>query len=388
MSPQIRTPMTASLGFAHLLRENLSSPEDVDAVETVRRNGEHLLEIINGILDLSAIEAGRLRLETIDFSPKEVVAEAISLTSVGAGAKGVKLELRYDGPIPQTIHSDPTRLRQILINLVGNAIKFSELGTVQVLVHLAEQVHPPQLQFDVIDTGIGIGEEQIRDLFKPFSQADSSSSRKFGGTGLGLAISKRLAGLLGGDVSVRSTLGRGSTFSATIATGDLAESQVREPIEEAASVARRDTAKASPTQCLRHLRILLAEDGPDNQRLIALLLRKAGAQVTVVENGAMACEYALANVSSGGKSDLERAEPFDVIVMDMQMPVMDGYEATRMLRSRGYGGPIIALTANAMDSDREKCLGAGCDDYLAKPMRQDALLAVVSRHIRSGSLST
>jgi signal transduction histidine kinase/ActR/RegA family two-component response regulator len=373
MSHEIRTPMTAILGYADVLLESgdleHAPPDRIAAVETIKRNGEYLMQIINDILDLSKIEAGKMTIERIRCAPCQIIAEVASLMRVRADAKGLALEIKYRGAIPETIATDPTRLRQVLINVIGNAIKFTEVGGVRLLVELTGDHEPPLLQFDVVDTGLGMSPAQVARLFQPFTQADTSTTRKFGGTGLGLAISKRLAQELGGDIAlVETSQGGGTRFRVTVATGSLAGvAMVADPLMATTVSGGLSKSKArSLAHELAGETILLAEDGPDNQRLIAHILRKAGASVTVVDNGKLAVEAATRARDAG--------RPFDVILMDMQMPQMDGYEATRVLRAAGYAGTIIALTAHAMASDREKCRQAGCDDYAAKPIDRDKLI--------------
>ncbi len=372
MSHEIRTPMTAILGFSEVLAASVTHPDQLDAARTIKQNGEYLLGIINDILDLSKIEAGKLAVEQVPCSPCQLLSEVVSLMRERANAKNLTLEMQADGPLPHSISSDPTRLRQILINLVANAIKFTEVGLIRVVARLADvESGKPKMQFDVIDSGIGMTDQQIAELFKPFSQLDTSATRKHGGTGLGLTISKRLSTALGGDISVSSHPGKGSTFTVTVAAGPLdgvrmlaktAETQLpAEPV-------KRLTDLHARLAC----RVLLAEDGKDNQRLIAFLLGKAGAEVTLAENGQIAHDLALAAQDAG--------TPFHVILMDMQMPVMDGYEATRRLRDAGYAGSIIALTAHAMSTDRDKCLQSGCDEYLAKPVQRHMLISLVSEY--------
>ncbi len=372
MSHEIRTPMTAILGFCDILMGNMTVQEDRDAAATIKHNGQHLLGIINDILDLSKIEAGKFEVAHVVCSPCQVLAEVASLMRVRADAKNLSLRIHYDGPIPETIHSDPVRLRQVLINLVGNAVKFTEVGEVCLAARLVDATSDqPKMQFDVIDSGIGLTADQIARLFRPFSQVDASSTRKHGGTGLGLMISKRLADKLGGDVTVTSTPGKGSTFTLTVKTGSLTGVDLLEKPTEAQFLGdpkHRSAPSASRLAC----RVLLAEDGPDNQRLISFLLRQAGADVTLAANGQVAHDLALAAH--------REATPFDVILMDMQMPVMDGYEATTRLREAGYPGPIIALTAHAMSTDRDTCLRSGCDDYMTKPIDRRELIALVTKH--------
>jgi PAS domain S-box-containing protein len=368
MSHEIRTPMTAILGFADILAENPRNEEAAEAARIMKRNGAHLLGLINDILDLSKIEAGKQTVERVRCSPRGLLEEVLSTMRVRADAKALPLSLEYVGPVPPQIHTDPTRLRQILVNLLGNAIKFTEAGGVRLVVRTdVSPAGEAVLCCDVIDTGIGMSHEQMKALFQPFSQADTSACRRFSGTGLGLAISKRLAGMLGGDITVASVLGQGSTFRVTIATGPLDDGSAA----PAASVTATPAA-ASAVEPELHCKLLLAEDGPDNQRLIAFVLRKAGAEVKVVDDGREALEQALAQAAQG--------TPFDLILMDMQMPELDGYGATRELRRQGYRGPIVALTAHAMTEDRQKCLDAGCDDYLAKPIDRRALLQLVARY--------
>jgi len=379
MSHEIRTPMTAILGYIDLLSRECPrrceyGRQQVDEhLRVISRNADYLMRVINDILDLSKIEAGKLQIEELPCSPFEVVADAVNLARVNAAAKDLPLIVQYDGPIPKTIRSDAVRLRQVLLNLLGNAVKFTEAGQVRLLVRLlrSEDAHAA-LEFDVIDTGIGMTAEQIDRLFEPFTQADSSTSRKFGGTGLGLTISRRLAQMLGGDIRIRSAPGQGSTFSLTVATGPLEGVELTEPDAAAPPSRESDDPLQSLEEPALDCRLLLAEDGPDSQRLICLLLRKAGALVDVAADGQAAVDLALAAH--------RRGEPYEVILMDMQMPILDGYQATSRLRAAGYAGPIVALTAHALAEDRRKCLEAGCDDYATKPIERDKFLAVVARY--------
>jgi signal transduction histidine kinase/CheY-like chemotaxis protein len=388
MSHEIRTPMTAILGYADLLAEEgaaaASRQQRIDYCDTIRRNGEHLLAIINDILDISKIEAGMLKVECVPTEVEPIVREIVSLMHVKAHAKGLSLEYVRRADIPATIRTDPMRLRQILINLIGNAVKFSEAGGVVVTASL-EASEPPQLRFAVADTGIGLTEEQGATLFGAFQQADSSTTRKFGGTGLGLRISKRLAQMLGGDISFTSTLGKGSVFSATIETGPLTAAEAEAP---AAPASRPDRAapvrlSASGQPPLLGVRILLAEDGHDNQRLISHHLRKAGAEVRIVDNGRLAVEAL--SVDGTVEGPLLASLPVDLILTDMQMPEMDGYLATQVLREKGCTLPIVALTAHTMSGDAERCLAVGCDAYAAKPIDRLELIDLC-RRATSGEL--
>ncbi len=379
MSHEIRTPMTAILGFTELLREPHQTEADrLDCIETIHRNGQYLLTIINDILDLSKIEAGKMEIERIACDPVRIVREVGTLMYYRAAEKELDLELHFDGPIPRRMQSDPTRVRQILLNLVGNAIKFTETGRVRVRTVMAEppSSDTPRIGFEISDTGIGMSPGQVGRLFKPFSQADGSTTRRFGGTGLGLAISKRLAEMLGGDITVESTPGEGSTFWVTVETGPVADLETV-PNEMADPEMDVDVtpSQAAPSPSLR-ARILLAEDGPDNQRLIAHILRKAGAEVEIAENGRVAVDCTMQAWETG--------QAFDVVLMDMQMPVLDGYAATKELRRNRYPGPILALTAHAMEGDREKCLKAGCDDFTTKPVNREELIRIVGQHAARG----
>ena len=374
MSHEIRTPLTAILGFTeNLLEPQVPEAERTTALQTILRNGHHLLQLINDILDLSKIEAGRLEVEKLSCSPGELLADVVSALRVKADAKQVKLLLSYRGSVPETIHSDPTRLRQILINMVGNAIKFTERGHVDIGVSVEHaRSDRPMLRIDIVDTGIGMTPQQLGRLFEPFSQADGSVTRRFGGTGLGLSISRRLAQLLGGDIAVTSEPDRGSIFTVLLETGPLDDAEWRST-PPVGFESRRLASISNDTKLTG--RLLLAEDGPDNQLLIGSFLRKCGAEVTIVDNGRKAVSAALAS--------LAEAAPFDVILMDMQMPVLDGYAATRELRSNGWMHPILALTANAMSGDRQKCLAAGCDDFATKPIDRRRLVAQVQELLSS-----
>jgi signal transduction histidine kinase/AmiR/NasT family two-component response regulator len=374
MSHEIRTPMTAILGFSELLAAQHPDSQS-DAVATIRRNGEYLLQIIDDILDLSKIEAGEMSVEKLRCSPVEIAGDVVTLMRARVEGKGLRLCVEFHGPLPATIQTDPTRLRQILFNIVGNATKFTERGWIHLLVRLLpiSITEEPRIEFSVADTGIGMSSEQLSKLFRPFMQADSSTARRFGGTGLGLTICKRIASLLGGDVTVSSTPGVGTTFCVRLPTGPLDGVPMIEYPSDAGMVdeVKPVLSAAEPDPRLK-CRILLAEDGIDNQRLISFVLKKAGADVTLVDNGVAALEAALAARDIG--------EPFDVILTDIQMPEMDGYALARRLRAERYFGPIIALTANAMGGDRERCLAAGCDDYATKPIHRPELLRVVARH--------
>jgi signal transduction histidine kinase/DNA-binding response OmpR family regulator len=377
MSHEIRTPMTAMLGYLNLLAdERTTDTERASHIATIRHNGKHLLRILNDILDLSKLEAGKMTIERTACSPIEVLADVASLMRPRATEKHLGFVVESDGPIPERIEADPTRLRQILINLVSNAIKFTTSGEVRIRISLVAGAgdERPRMRFDVADTGIGLSEEAIEKLFAAFTQTDASMARRFGGTGLGLAISKRLAHMLGGDIVVSSTPGAGSLFSLTIETGSLDGVTMVENSSLALGAGSPPSDPAEPAPSLA-ARVLLAEDTPDIQRLFAHYLRQAGVSVEIASDGIVACERALAAMADG--------HPFDVILMDMQMPDLDGEHATMQLRAAGYTGAIVALTAHAMQSERDRCLQAGCDDFLSKPVDPPALLEALRRNMRT-----
>jgi len=374
VSHEIRTPMTAILGFAdELLDEAVRSQaprETQDALRTIRRNGDYLLTLLNDILDLSKIESGRLDLERVTYSPVDVVLEVARLMRVRADAKAIRFGVEFADPLPVRIEGDPTRVRQILINLVGNGIKFTDLGSVRLRVGLRESSIGPRIVFEVIDTGIGISASDRAKLFHPFRQADGSTTRRYGGSGLGLTISKHLCELMDGTIDLESDPGRGTTFRVALPTGPIEGVERVQPAsedsEEPGEPARRKTPRLEG-------RVLLVEDGRDNQLLVRRLLARAGIDAEVCENGQQAVEVVLA----------ARADdvPFDLILMDMQMPIMDGYTATRLLRSRGHTGPIVALTAHAMDTERARCIACGCDDFATKPIDRASFYALLARHL-------
>ncbi len=376
MSHEIRTPMTAIIGYSDLLLEPGQSDEERQrCVQTVRRNADHLLNLINDILDISKIEAGKMTVEKIELSPCQILGDVASLMRVRAIEKKIGFEIIYDSPIPAEISGDPVRVRQILLNLIGNAIKFTKSG--QVRIHatcLDINSDNPRMNFRVVDSGIGLTQEQLGRLFQPFTQADYSTTRQFGGTGLGLTICRRLVEMMGGEITVASVPGLGSSFEFTIPTGSLKNTRILTTPEEAESI-RQSPDVLTGSQPRLTARVLVAEDGPDNYRLISHHLTRAGATVVHAENGQLAFEKAL---------DADRiAQPFHVVLMDMQMPVLDGYQATSNLRARGYWLPIIALTAHAMSGDRDKCLNAGCTDFLTKPIDPGLLIDTVRKYADS-----
>ncbi|MCC9641069.1 response regulator [Rhodopirellula sp. JC740] len=358
MSHEIRTPMAAIIGHADILRDHLKDPDNLQVVETIRRNGNFLLEIINDILDLSRIDAGNLEVETNAVRPDAIVAEVRSLMDVRAAEKKLPLKVAFDGPIPELIYTDAVRMRQILVNLVGNAIKFTEEGEVRLRVRYDDE--KKTLCFDVVDTGIGIQPHQIERLFQPFVQADSTSTRSFGGTGLGLAICKRLANALDSRIVAESEPGKGSVF--TLVVNVPRKVQLVQPnlsIDLSTRV-RRQPIRISA-------KVLVVDDRRDIRYLAQHFIEKAGGEVLTATNGREAIEFLEAN----------HDDEVDLVVMDMQMPVMDGYEATKELRKRGFEKPIVALTANAMKTDRQDCIAAGCTDYTTKPLDSHKLIQII-----------
>ncbi len=368
MSHEIRTPMGAILGFSEmLLTKSAEECAQIGCIQIIRRNSLHLLELINEILDLSKVEAGQMKVDLISCDLPELLSEIVSLVGPRAKEKGLAFGVTFLDPIPRLIQTSPMRLRQILLNLLGNAVKFTESGRVNMKI-TDEGAGGPNiaLRVEVTDSGIGMTPEQLARLFVPFTQGDASITRKFGGTGLGLTISRQLARILGGDITVTAQSGIGSTFTLKVDGGPSAGVERVQIFNGSASPASGNRKKRCDIR-LRG-RILLVEDGDDNQRLLQMQLGDAGASVTAVRNGRMAI-------------DLAAQQTFDLILMDMQMPVMDGYTATKELRSKGLTLTIIALTAYAMAEDREKCLASGCSGYLSKPMDQETLLKTVHKYL-------
>jgi signal transduction histidine kinase/DNA-binding response OmpR family regulator len=363
MSHEIRTPMTSVLGYADILLSHLKDPDDIECVQTIKQSGNYLLEIINDILDLSKIESGELKVNHQTVSLPTLLAEIYNLMIVCAKEKGLALILRYDGALPENIVSDRVRLRQILINLVSNAIKFTEHGSVQIVGRFVPATSA--LEFEVIDTGIGIIQEMQERLFERFAQADESSTRGYGGTGLGLAITKRLVDMMGGTIAFATQINKGTAFRVAIPTHALDATTIRLP--RSLNPAQRWIANSS-LDC----RVLVVDDRREIRYLVRQFIEEAGGRAYTVGDGYSSFEAV--------QSAAQENQPFDIVLMDMQMPGLDGYEATRQLRAQGFRRPVIALTADAMKGNREKCLEAGCDDYLSKPIERETLLEMVARY--------
>jgi CheY-like chemotaxis protein/HPt (histidine-containing phosphotransfer) domain-containing protein len=371
MSHEIRTPLTAITGFAETLTEADQSPADQDrAVNAIIRNSRYLMELVNNILDFSRIESGNWLIEQIETPFETWIREIAAFAIERARGKGLHFDLSVEAPWPRTLVTDPTRVKQILVNLLNNAFKFTERGSVRLRVSLDPQHE--RLVFEVVDTGIGIEPHRLEELFEAFVQADASTMRQHGGSGLGLNIARTLARRLGGELSVRSLFGVGSQFTATLAIGPIAEADLeRQPLQITSDQA--DEAQHLETRpWVQDVRIegdiLLADDHADNRDLISHILRQLGVRVFTAENGQQAFERA-------------QGRDFDLILMDMQMPVLDGLNATRLLRMSGFDGPIVALTANTTLEDRQAALEAGCNDFLTKPIDQQRLRDTLGRYL-------
>jgi PAS domain S-box-containing protein len=365
MSHEIRTPMNAILGFGELLAEENLEPEQRKYADMILSSGRGLLLIINDILDFSKIEAGKLKTEIVDCSLLQLLHEMESLFSSMSRQKNLDFNVLYCSDLPPVIKTDPVRLRQCLVNLLSNAIKFTTQGHVYLNVGMEIIDQTPFIRFDVEDTGIGIAKDKIDIVFEAFTQADESHSRKFGGTGLGLTITRQIVHLLGGRISVSSEPGCGSVFTIELPAG-VAASTASAVSQYKAMEQLQTEAVAMPAAAMSG-QVLVAEDIKANQMLIQILLQKMGFNVMMVENGQQAVEQC-------------RKEIFDMIFMDMQMPVMNGYEATRQIRGMGIQIPIIAATAHAMKGDEEKCMSAGCNGYVVKPIDRKKLEEMIREH--------
>ena len=365
ISHEIRTPLNSIIGYSELLSEDeISSPDKREMLNVIIRNGRAVAQIIDDILDLSKIEAGKFVIERKPVVIAEVLRDVVSVFDVVTRSRGIIFEVRNDFPIESVLMTDPARLRQILLNLVGNSVKFTQKG--QVMIEVKEDYSGGKhVVFRVRDTGIGIKLEDQKNLFNPFVQADESLTRKFGGSGLGLALSRRLARAQGGDIILEASKpDEGSIFTCSL-KADLVspEKLVTQP--------RSDSEKFD----LRNQHILIVEDSKDSQTMLRRILERESAEVDLADNGVEGCEKALKH-------------PYDVILMDIQMPLMNGYEATRKLRLNGYSGPIVALTAHALKEEREKCLASGCTDFLTKPLDKKLFLETIAKYTQGRNVTS
>ena len=426
MSHEIRTPMNALTSFTEILTQRILQncgaelKEETEGIlDIIKKSCHDLLATINDVLDYIKVDANLLKIESVPTSIKQIVHDVCHVEKPNVAAKRLDLSIKYGTKIPRVVLSDPVRIRQILANLIGNAIHFTEKGTITVVCEVVSNdatvsttirsatvqkdtgekcrdsfaASSLQIKISVMDTGIGLSSAQIQELFKPFRHADSSVARSERSSGLGLSIAMRLATLMDGTISVESTPGQGSTFSLLlnvyVPEGEYAETVLAEQENNVDTAQRgsqlltgldiripKQNPVASPpdrNRPLQDTRILVVEDMAVNQAIIATLLRDAGAQVAIADNGALGVQKVM--------QDSDNGLFFDVVLMDMQMPVMDGYEATSFLRKHGYRRPIIAVTAHALTGDREKTLEAGCDDYIAKPIDNKTLITVISKHL-------
>ena len=362
MSHEIRTPMNAILGFTEILKRGYVKNEhdSLRYLNIINASGKNLLELINDILDLSKVESGHMEIETARVEPDRIITEVLQIVGVKAQEKALDLQFKAHGPQPQTIDTDPVRLRQIIFNLTGNAVKFTDSGRVTVSSRLENDPASPHLIIQVEDSGIGIEQDKLDLIFDPFVQADAKTTRRFGGTGLGLAISRKFARALDGDITVTSEPGNGSCFITRIPTGSLAGVTLLEPDVVMASQKHMSETKQSHWE-FPEGRVLVVDDGAENRELVKFLLEEAGLTVDQAENGQIGVNKALAG-------------DYDVILMDVQMPIMDGFTATKLLREKGMIKPIIAMTANAMKGFEQQCLDAGYSAYLSKPIEVDGFM--------------
>ena len=372
MSHEIRTPMNAILGFTELLKRGFGrdSTETRKHLEIIHSSGKHLLELINDILDLSKVESGHLEIERIRFNPYHVILEVVKVLSARASEKGIGLELKIENDVPETISGDPSRIRQIVTNLVGNAVKFTERGGVTVTAY-AKRLEEDTLQFhiDIADTGVGMSPDATTKIFEDFVQADESITRKFGGTGLGLSISRKFARALGGDIIAESEPGVGSTFKVTLDAGKASEVAWVTP-EQALAVIDSPTIQDHASWVFPPAQILVVDDGPENREFVKVALEDYDLTIHEAGNGRLAVEMATAN-------------DYDLILMDVQMPEMDGFTATRTLRDHGLQTPIVALTANAMKGFEQELFDAGYTEYLTKPIDLDRFLSKLAELLKA-----
>lgn len=367
VSHELRTPLGAILGFADLITDDVTTAEEkLDYAKTIRRNGEQLARLVDDLLDLSKVEAGKVEVENLEFHLPRLLSEILDLLSVGASSKGLSLEMNFETSIPEFVRTDPVRLRQILMNVIGNAIKFTDRGAIRISAQFEGFPGAETIRIRVRDGGRGMTQEEQKKLFQPFSQADPSMKRKYGGTGLGLSLSRQLSRLLGGELElVSSELGRGSEFLISIPVSRPETSHFVRSLK----VTEEISSESVVLKPLAGMRILAVDDTEDNRRLLSRYLSGMGAVADFAFDGVECIQKAFANPG------------YDIILMDIQMPGLDGYQTTEILRQRGFKNPILALTAHAMPIDRENCIRAGCSGFLAKPFKKSDLASKISEHV-------
>jgi signal transduction histidine kinase/CheY-like chemotaxis protein/HPt (histidine-containing phosphotransfer) domain-containing protein len=371
MSHEIRTPLAAIIGYAEASLDSDQGMNDrLLGTRRILHNGNHLLELINDILDLSKIESGSFELEHLAISPVQIAEQVCNITKIKAEEKGIKCKINYAYPLPENIIGDPVRIKQILINLLSNAIKFTEKG--HVFLNVSSSPFGNNICFEVVDTGIGIPNEKINKIFNAFSQADTSTTREYGGTGLGLTLTRDLVEKMGGKITIDSNPGVGSRFTVTLGMGNPDNKNLLYELDQKKTSLHEDEKTKTPRRLL-YGNVLLVEDNEDNQRLLCVFMKKFGIKITVANNGLEALE-----LCSNSK--------FDLILMDMQMPIMDGPTTTIKLRNEGCVTPVIALTANAFKEDKDQCLSAGCNDFVTKPITRGKLYEVLSTYLEEATV--
>ena len=374
MSHEIRTPLTTVLGMTEVLLEQESDKAKQGTLQLIYQSGRHLMSLVNDVLDMSKIEAGKLEADPVEVDPVQIIQDVAASMRYRAKEKGLKVQLKFKGGMPEKIQTDPVRLRQILFNLTDNALKFTENGSVTLRCEFVDSTPNSKLRIEVEDTGIGLKKGELAKLFEQFSQVDSSPTRRKGGSGLGLYISRRIAEILGGSLTAKSKLNEGSTFILMLPTGELKGQKLIAPNAQLENRSSGNSAKATTKQEITG-RILVVEDTRGIQVLLRRILEKAGASVEVAIDGRAALDLF--------EADDAKRPVYDLILLDMNMPRLSGYDTAAAVREFGIETPIIALTASALRGDRENCLNAGCDDYLTKPIDREELLTKVAQLLRS-----